>query len=79
MWHVWCRFVLFPLCKPTFLHLFPVKDVVALGNLNQFVQSVRLAKYGDFIFQAVGEAVVELKAEGSISPSNLSSKGVESY
>jgi len=62
-----------------FLHLFPVKDVVALGNFDQITQSVRLAEYGDFIFQAVREAIVELETESSISPSNSSGKGVESH
>ena len=62
-----------------FLHSFPVKDVIVLGNLNQFAQGVGLAEYGDFIFQVVGKAIIELKVESSISLSNLSGKGVELY
>ena len=47
---------------------FPVQCVVTSGYLNHFAECVRFTHKSDFIFQSVREAVVELEAEGGVSP-----------
>ena len=47
---------------PMFLHPFPIKDVVLLHGLDHFSKGVGFAKDDDFVFEAVGEAVIELEA-----------------
>src|SRR5260370_42526694 len=67
----------FYLAKLAFLHSFPVEIVVALGGLYQFSKVVGFAKYGNFILEAVGKAIIELKMKAPVSPVNACSECVE--
>src|SRR6266478_1190847 len=60
--------------KLAFLHLFPVEIVIMLSSLHHLTESFRFAEYGNFVFKAIGEAVIELEMEGSISPVNMRGK-----
>ena len=62
-----------------FLHPFPVEIVISLGGLYHLSESVRFAEYGNFVFKAIREAVIELETEGSISPVNTRGECVEVY
>ena len=65
--------------KLTFLHLFPVEVVILLGGLYHLLEGIGLAKYGNFVFKTIGEAIIELEMEGSVSPVKPRGKCVEAY